>query len=60
MFYSWIFLAFTFSAAFTDPGPLPGDEMVLTDETAIVQEDQGTAEPMCCGPNEPPPPRPDE
>lgn len=60
MFYSWIIVAFAFAAAFTDPGPVSGDEMVLTGDTAIVQEDQGTVEAMCCGPNEPPPPRPDE
>jgi len=48
---------FALVAPFSDLAPEPAEEVITLEEEA-VQEDGGTTEPMCCGPNEPAPPRP--
>ncbi len=54
--FAWLFaVMFALTMPFSDPGPQLTEE-ILNTEDAIVQEDGGTAEPMCCGPMEPPPP----
>jgi len=53
--YAWWVLMFALMVPLSDPAPQPTEE-VLVAADGIVLEDGGTAEPMCCGPMEPPPP----
>lgn len=56
--YTWWFVMLAVLAVpVADPGPEAVEDVIVVD-TEVVQEDGGTAEPMCCGPNEPAPPRP--
>ena len=56
--YTWWFLMFAaLVVPMGDTAQEPVDEVIVVDQ-GVVLEDGDLAEPACCGPNEPAPPRP--
>lgn len=55
--YTWmLFLTFALATPFSDMAPQQSVDLQAAESDAIVQNDEGEVEAMCCGPNEPPPP----
>jgi len=55
--YTWmLFVMFALATPFSDVAPQQSEDLLSVESTAVVQDDVGEVEAMCCGPNEPPPP----
>ena len=55
--YTWmLFVMFALATPFSDVEPQQSEDLQSLESTAVLQDDGGEVEPMCCGPNEPPPP----